>query len=225
MEKPSKGVCLLWDHPAEDWPSDSRCKSKQVQIDFPCNPGLTITNKWFKNQCGFWFQEVEKILLAAPTYEGKKYCEEEYREAVRVIDYPDLDVYWVDTTHMADKPFTKIALGMQQIRKHFLVGNYDRWFNLEVDIIPPPDVLSLMLSYDRYKKIDWLSHVYPGRTHQDRQTSGFGCSLFSRRLIEKHDFDVPPSGHSCDSWLWRRVQHDCTALELWNLLEIRHLNG
>lgn len=72
--------------------------------------------------------------------------------------------------------------------------------------------------------------VYPQRGGDKPHywMSGFVCSLFSRRLLEKHGFEDAPEGYTTDGWFWsHKIMPDVsmTSLEIWRVLEIEHLDG
>lgn len=216
-------TCLTYE--AEEWPEDARC-SKQARIDFPD----TVAALWHPSfqKCGYWFIEIEDILVACPTYVGKDYCKERYLACYEALDWPAKELMMVDTTHYPGSDNDKIASGMEQIRKHFLAGNYTRWFNIEADVLVPPETVKEMLKFDPDKNMDWISHNYPNRVTGEPGMSGFGCSMFSRRIMEIHTFEGAPSDRTTDGWWWHtKVRHDLTirALELWGVLDIKHVNS
>lgn len=208
--------------------------------DFPDTPG-SLTHPSIADKCGYRFIQVEKILVGCATYDGKEYCFEEYLKAYEAIDYPMKEMMMVDTSEKPDffmrwrdqlnlkrieineEPNRRIALGMEAVRKYFLQSDCDRWLNLEADVIVPPDILKVLLSFG---KVDWTSHCYPLRakepdSHQIN-TAGFGCVLFSRKLIEQHGFSDAPAETTTDGWYWRKVEGRCSAVDIWGLLDIKH---
>ena len=222
-----------------------KCNSSGSNL-FPDGPQALESNEAF-NSCSYWFEEIENILIAAPIYDGKEYCLEQYLEAVKKLDYPKINLLLVDNSEKdtfykkwRDKipglirlempnetPNKRIALSMEYIRKYFLANDYTRWFNLEVDVIVPPDILVELLKYDRNKDLDWISHTYPDRTDPKNIMSGFGCSLFSRNIMEKTDFVDAPSDRTTDGWYWNNKVRGkgFKVVEVWEILKLEHLNG
>lgn len=123
-----------------------------------------------------------------------------------------------DQTHA----MLRITQSMEIIRRYFLDGPWDRWFNLEADVIPPPNVIETMLEWG--KNCDWISHSYPPRSGSGQQ-QGIGCSLLSRKLVQEFTFaalgDNPPDGG-----FWGQVLpriNEFPTMELWGVMDIKHL--
>lgn len=119
-------------------------------------------------------------------------------------------------------------MSMEEIRKHFLKGEYAWWFNMESDTIPKiPDVIEQMFMLG--KGSAWISHSYPSRTgnaDEDVQ-QGIGCSLLNRRLIERFNFEGAGGNYTPDAWLWNQVRplvRSFPTTELWGHLIISHLS-
>lgn len=180
-----------------------------------------------------------KILLATTTFEGKKHCFKEWFDAVKKIDYSNVDVLLVDnstTCEYADwlkeqgvrvvhlslegDNFLKMAQTNEYIRKIFIEGDYDYWFSLESDVLVPPDILSFLTSY----KADWVGIPYRNRDKLNF-ASEFGCSLFSKYLMENTDFKDVPANFTHDSWFdsekFRRGNF--TKVVLYNFLNVKHI--
>jgi len=214
-------------------------------ITMPESP-QAMTHPSIFNKCGYYFVEVEKIMVACPTYEGKEYCFEEYLRAYEALDWPAKELFMVDTSETPEffdrwqgrlrwaridgrgkGPNGKIAAGMEFIRNWFLRSDCDRWFNLEADVIVPPETLKLLMSLDRGMKMDWISHDYPVRgDHQipNEWMSGFGCTLFSRKIIEENSFEDAPEETTTDGWYWNSKikMNSYKTIEAWWLLDIKH---
>lgn len=219
--------CEAHQKPIEDFPA-ALCNLQGKDI-FPESPKALWWDSERFRKCGFWFVELERILVGCPTYVGKDYCREKYLAAYEALDWPAKDLYMVDTTYYEGTPNQKIAWGLEQLRQHFLMGSWDRLFLVEADVIIPPNALMELFKYDPEKKIDWLSHVYPHRNRSapaHNWMSGFGCSLFSRKLLEKYDFHDAPAHTTTDGWFWaNKIMPDMsmTSLEIWRILDIQHL--
>lgn len=162
-----------------------------------------------------------KILVACPTHESKEYCFDLWIRAVDaleaehdtlVVDNSPSPVFaakWyarVPIVHLdlGDEPkHRRIALSMEYIREYFTRGPYAVWLNIESDVIVPPQTASFMLG--RFEGVDWLNLPYPYRNKRDIET-GFGCSMFSRRLMEAESFADAPPDYSTDAWFWDKCR-------------------
>lgn len=193
---------------------------------------------WWKNR--FW----PKILVACPNHECKEYSFERWIARAKSLTYPNYDVLVVDNSPTLDfmkrwegevpmvhietgddwPPTRRINRSMEEIRRKFLQGDYDRFFCLESDVIPPPDVIETMLRWG--KDSDWISHAYPMRganVNVDFQ-QGIGCSMFTRNLIERFAFADIDDGYYSDAGLWEKVRKAyLPTMELWGYMKIEHL--
>jgi len=119
----------------------------------------------------------------------------------------------------------RITHSMEIIRQRFLAGDWKWWFNLEADIIPPINVLEMMLHWGR--ESDWISHAYPMRGgNQTDDEQGIGCSILSRRLIQ--DFRFGSIGdNSPDGGLWQMVRpaRKYRTMEMWGYFQVDHLQA
>jgi hypothetical protein len=116
-----------------------------------------------------------KILLAAPTYSGKIYCQDQWLDQLEKLTYP-VDVLIVDNSkypnnyeylkekaenskhnfkveYCKPKPGTSVrdALNdcMTIIRKAILDGGYTHWFSLETDVFIPYNTIEYLLAFDK----------------------------------------------------------------------------
>ena len=116
-----------------------------------------------------------KILVGCPTSNHKEYCLKEYIEALKKLDYANFDILLVDNSEnegyfnklkKEDIPVERVEYG-EKVRerivraRNFIVermieGNYDYFFSLEQDIIPPLDVIQRLLDCDK----EIISGVY-----------------------------------------------------------------
>ena len=161
---------------------------------------------------GWWDQKLKlpKILVACPNHEVKEYSFQRWIDSVKNLSYPNYNIVvsdnsptinflekWenqipmlrIDVSGMEKLSVKRTNYSYEQIRQVFLNGDYDRLMILESDIIAPPDVIQQMIKWG--KDSDWISHAYPARDGGDpdeQKIQGIGCSLFSRRLMEKYDF-------------------------------------
>lgn len=185
----------------------------------------------------------ERILVACPVHECKEYAFARWTAAVESLTYPAFDVLVVDNSPTTDfmdrwkarvsmvhvgadpeRAMLRITQSMEVIRKHFLEGNYSHWFNLEADVIPPPDIIERLLSLGG--NADWISHAYPQRGGDRDDQQGIGCSLLSRRMMQ--DFSFAQCGdNSPDGWLWAQVRplRKYQVMELWGYFLVGHLGA
>ena len=111
-----------------------------------------------------------KILIGCPTFDGKNYIRESYFTRLKELTYPrdKITFLFVDNSINSDntnwinkKGFTclhvypaetikeTLARCRNVIRDYFLEGNYDFYFSLEADIIPPVDIIERLLKYKK----------------------------------------------------------------------------
>ncbi len=204
-------------------------------IEFPANPGdlMPVT---VRNRCSYYFVECPKVLLACSTFEGKAYCFDRWVAAVKALDYPNLTVLMVDNSDTPDYanrikavhldlegwPEKRMAETNEYIRKLFLDGDYTWWFNLESDVIVPPDTLKLLLAHAR--EADWVGCSYRSRD-KSHCVSSFGCSIFSRRIMEETTFGGIQRGQSVDGYWWGHLVEPTKryrVVELYDYLDIEH---
>lgn len=210
---------------------------------YPNGPG-DLFDEEIRNKCGYYFIEVEKILVACPVHECKEYSFQRWIDNVKSFTYPNFDILCVDNSpnedfanrykdqipiiHIPDLPqegekyHFRITESMAVIQGIFLSGSYKRWFNCECDIIPPKDIIENMLYYGRDS--DWIAHSYQIRESSNPNDiqQGIGCALMSRRMIEEIDYKVADSP---DAWLWEVVRetNKFKTMELWQYWNVEHL--
>jgi hypothetical protein len=180
----------------------------------------------------------------------KDYSLERWIEACKAIEYQHKDLLVVDDSRSGD--FTnkwkdkvevihidtgdepqprRIALCMEVIRNRFIEGGYAWWMNLESDIIAPPNTLKELMRVAECMELDWVAHIYPDRVVNTLNQSGFGCELWSRRIILENPFGEMPVGKTCDAWWWNDIilptlrDRKYRVMEAWNLVNLEHING
>lgn len=239
----SQGV---WEYiPEEDiqraWSECKRVgKAQEHTIDYKGsgideeNFATAQTEQWWKNQ--FY----EKILVACSTNIVKEYSLQRWIDNVKKFTYPNYDILVVDTSENGvlyekykdqvpmmtipyyEDQYRRMCESMEAIRLHVLKNDYKRFFSVESDIIPPINVIEQMLEWG--KDSDWISHAFPSKDMPDVDNDqGIGCSLLSRRLLEKFTwagFTETPDGH-----LWGQVRPDQTmkVMEMWHYWKNKHL--
>jgi ubiquinone/menaquinone biosynthesis C-methylase UbiE len=186
---------------------------------------------------------IPKILVACPVHKVKEYSFQRWIDRVKEFTYPNVEIFVVDNSptldfynkfksqvpmeHIEIDPkvdyHRKITDSMAVIQKKFLAGDYYKWFNLECDVIPPKNMIELMLEWG--KDTDWISHCYPMRASQGQKADvqqGIGCSMLSRPLVASVDYKMADSP---DAWLWENVRKSkFTTMELWNYVSVEHLD-
>lgn len=115
-----------------------------------------------------------RILAGCPVSDYHEYCTDEFIESLKTLSYTNYDILLVDNSkddrfynsiknrvHVlkADyhpSVYERVIRSRNILRQKVLDGNYDYFFSLEQDVIPPRNVIERLLKYD--KKI--ISGVY-----------------------------------------------------------------
>ncbi len=189
-----------------------------------------------------------KVLIACPNHECKEYAFAAWIDSVHKLDYPNKEYLVVDNSpttaflerwrdkvpmvHL-DFPFDmtankRIAESMEYVRKYFLASDAKYWFSLESDIVLPVAGLRYLIGLGDF---DWNEHHYPYRNHPELPPSlgGFGCVLFSKRIVENNSLEDAPSDTTTDGWFWNNKvlkdlnYHRYRVIESYNVLDIQHL--
>lgn len=135
-----------------------------------------------------------KVLLGCPTSEHKEYCLKEFVEGIRSLTYPNVDILLVDNSKddsyynkikslglpvfkspYFEKARDRIILARNILKEKVLKCNYDYFFSLEQDVIPPKDIIERLLSHN--KKI--VTGVY----FMFRPEFGFGNKVLTPLLF------------------------------------------
>ncbi len=111
-----------------------------------------------------------KVLIAAPIYEHKYYCIQDYIDNCRQISYPNFDILLVDnskdeTAHKLVKEMnpdinivytgffdtTRASQGMsyRYIRDEFLKGDYEYLMTIESDLFPHETIIEDLMANDK----------------------------------------------------------------------------
>lgn len=197
-----------------------------------------------------------KVLIGTPIHECKEYSIKPWLESVKNCE-GNWFLYLVDNSptpdftervsemikgmnaevlHLENMPNdmeARLAPSREEIRKKFLVGDYDYWFSWECDIIAPPDTLKTLLSFT--DQFDVVNHCYPDRDNLRGEIWGIGLTLYRRSILEELSFlenggygYCDPLEPSCyyggDGWLVRRItDRGYKMIDLRNLLKVQHL--
>ncbi len=108
-----------------------------------------------------------KILIGCPTSDVKAYCLNQYIEGIRNLAHDSFDILLVDNSS-GDDYFQRIkAAGIPVVKGKFFSGakdrivfarnllrqkvldDYDYFFSLEQDVVPPRDVIETLLSHNK----------------------------------------------------------------------------
>lgn len=113
-------------------------------------------------------KEYPSVLIAAPTFEGKHYCFEEWLLNLGRLTYPKnrIYLYLADNSrtneyalmlakefgihcHWRDygdaKPFERLARSHEQCREFAVEKGFDYMLHLETDVFPQPDIIEQLL--------------------------------------------------------------------------------
>lgn len=119
-------------------------------------------------------EENPKVLVACPTWEGKEYILDRYLERIDEFTYPNFELLMVDNskTDTFAKTIKNFGIKVRRIkwienskvrlaaarnftRDWFLTGEYDYFFSLEQDVIPPKDIIEQLLAHKKEVVCGW----------------------------------------------------------------------
>ena len=215
-----------------------------------------------------------KVLVGCPTSDYKSYCLNEYVNSIKNLSYKNYDILLVDNSEN-DKYFNKIkSLGINVIKSKFyenardriaesrniirqyaLDNNYDYFFSLEQDVIPPRDIIERLLSHkkDAVCGVYFAVNFYKGKNqlmplvwvdfdketkkmfYIDKErlwsnklievaTSGLGCMLIHRRILEKIKFRYDKGDEGFDDmWFCKDLRENGIKLYCDTSLKCKHL--
>ena len=204
---------FITSEPKEWW--DARLSVPRVLVGCPNHIVKEYAFQcWIDNVKQFTFPGLAFLVVDnSPNYE----LMERYGDQVSIITGPNTDQIHHDL---------RITQSLAVLQQHFIAGGYDRWFNCESDVLPPSNIIEVLLKYGGDS--DWISHSYPLRNGLDDNNiqQGIGCSLLSRRLAETFDFNHA-GDNAPDGWLWAQVRPDrrFTTMEMWYYVRVEHLIG
>jgi len=139
-----------------------------------------------------------RVMIGIVTYEGKDYCFKEFLECLKSLTYPNFDIVIADTSPLPDTYYQKLKKklkkatvlksefnsvdkrfnvrdGRNLLLKHFNQHpEYEYFFSLEIDNLPPKNVIETLLSEKKDVVGGWynLKGNYPS------------ISMVSPRLID-----------------------------------------
>jgi len=177
-----------------------------------------------------------RILIGCTTADVKDYCLDKYIKAVKPLTYPNADILIVDNSKdnnyfekikkhlpVIKAPYEedvkdRIINSRNIIREKVLNENYDYFFSLEQDVIPPKDTIQRLLAHNKkiisgvYLKLQqslqgpyalvallyierepgkvgpMLPNEIIGKGLKQVSSSGLGCILIHKSVLEKVKF-------------------------------------
>lgn len=121
-----------------------------------------------------------KVLVGCPVYNGVKYCIKEFLESVKNIDYPNYDILLVDNSKEdnffnelqsekgiklikddtnEEKNNLRVVSSRNKILNYALDKNYDYVLMMDVDVIPPKNIITELLK-DNKEIVSGLYYNY-----------------------------------------------------------------
>ena len=121
---------------------------------------------------------IEKVLIAAPSYNGKRYCFKQYMEAIEKLDKRDLDVHYLMVDNSTEDGYSALPLSIPYdilklngvnrklgsrevlaycysvIMSYAISLEFDYLLLLESDVLMPPNGLKSLISTS--KKLDGM---------------------------------------------------------------------
>lgn len=129
-----------------------------------------------------------KILIGCPTYEGYRYCIDEYLNRIKELLYKNFDLILVDNSgsdgfynELKSKDINvlkgiyhedvkkRIAESRNILREKFLEGNYEYFLSLEQDVIPSKDILNRLLRHNKDLITGVYFKYYPVKINQNKK--------------------------------------------------------
>ena len=121
--------------------------------------------------------EKPKVLVAAPTYKGMKYCHDEFFSRIKSLTYPNYDILIVDNTEdesyftelkkdenlvvikddtKETKKMARLISSRNKIAEYALKNDYEYVLMLDSDVIPPENIIEELLNCNK----DLASGIY-----------------------------------------------------------------
>src|SRR3989338_2077283 len=114
--------------------------------------------------------EEKRVLIASPTYEGMKYCEEKFIKGLKNINYQNSEILLIDNSktknyfeHLKKYSGIKVLYNATKEKKNVLrlissrniileyakEHNFDYIFMIDSDVIPPKEILNELLKCEK----------------------------------------------------------------------------
>jgi hypothetical protein len=187
---------------------------------------------------------VDSVLIACPTYAGKRYAIVEFMEAYEAFEYPNRDMLLVDNTgdggEYAKWLEREFHVGVQHIEPlldfedtfsacwklitDYAVEHMYGWvLSLEQDVIGPPLLVDTLLNAATYVGAPFVTHTYPYHDDKPGFYQGMGCTLMSTPLLveamkRNEDFGIVEGAVY-------EVAKNHSHISLHELLPLTHLDG
>ncbi|MBS3150483.1 hypothetical protein J4425_01600, partial [Candidatus Woesearchaeota archaeon] len=157
-----------------------------------------------------------RILIGCPTSNYKSYCLKEYLHGVRNLTHKYVDLVLVDNSKNSDyynSVKERIVSSRNKLKEYFLKNDYDYLLSLEQDVVPPKDVIERLMKhgkdicsglYFKEKDNELIPIMYvpyknefakllkfeeiPENELIEVITSGLGCVLIKRKVLENVEF-------------------------------------
>jgi len=147
-------------------------------------------------------EKYPKVLVAAPTYEGKHYIFPRWYNNIKNLDYPNYDWLIVDNSRTLSYHTKLRRLGYQRIvhvnrggnsrfgigqaseyiRQYAIENNYDYIMFIETDLLPPRNIIQRLLGHEKMV----VGAVYEIGLHGSKEAP--------RRPILYHPLSTPDGG-------------------------------
>ncbi len=156
-----------------------------------------------------------KILVGCPTSFHKEYALEQYVKTIKSLTYPNFDILLVDNSKdnsyfkkiksfkipVIKGPYfesarDRIVASRNILREKAIKENYDYFFSLEQDVLPPSDIIEKLLKHN--KKL--ITAVYFAHNVMPDQVSRELMPLVYK-LVDKKDLSMRPLN---ESELWQQ---------------------
>lgn len=192
---------------------------------------------------------VDSVLVACPTYRGKRYALVHYMESFEAFEYPNRDLLLVDNTgdegkyaawlerefgvgvrHIEPEPeFEDTFLRAWEIITDYAVEHQYGWvLSLEQDVIAPPMLIDTLLNAATYIGAPFVTHTYPFHDGKDGYYQGLGCTLMATTMLARAMEYVkqPDTGTQglVEGAIYAVAQRG-THISIQDLLPLAHLDG
>ena len=157
-------------------------------------------------------KNLPRVLVGCPTADYKAYCLPAYVDAVKKLSYPCYDILLVDNSKGSsyaqqiknlgipvlkgpwfEGALQRIIHSRNLLREYALAHNYDYFFSLEQDVIPPKNILEKLLAHK--KKV--ISAVYFTHNLIDGKQQLIPLAY---KLLDKKNLSMRPLN---DEELWK----------------------
>lgn len=155
----------------------------------------------------------EKILVAAPTHECKRYALIPYLRAIGNLKWNNCHFLLVDNSideefseqikflcdylkkpwsieHLQNMPqggeYDEYRIGhsREMIRNFAIEKGFDLWFSLETDVICPPQTIEFLMDFI-HEGFDIARHAYPARQDLKSFIDAMGCAIYPVSILKE----------------------------------------